>query len=185
MLRDVQMSTRLAARIDSLELTAEIVNGRHEPIFIIDTVIVVGRDGPVIQRDNLVVSFEGHDVALLASKLVALDPTMRWATPPTVYATRVEPGSRYVGVFRTALPLEAAPRGSRGSRGAPVPAGEPASDRCNDVRFEVGVIPWVDGLVGGSVVIDGKPLAQLIARAASHQVVLTAMHSGVALPCIR
>jgi hypothetical protein len=182
-MKDVVMSVRFVIEVDAIRAIAEVVNSRSTPIFVIDSAFTVKREGVSIRRDNLIVSFDGPDTAILSSKLLPLDKDKRWATPPTAYATRIDPGARYAGEFRVALPLRA------GNPGAPtVGAGHATNElheqQCKVLRFELGAIPWAEGLVIGSLEIEGRRFDQLTALAGSIQEVLTTGHPVPGVPCI-
>jgi len=180
----VSLKARFQQSPERLDIPFTLTNNRTEPIYLIDVAFRVGKAGVEVRPDHLMVAFEPPTTAILSSKLLPIDPSIQWATPPVVYATRIAPNESYQNTLGKPLPMR--PEGDKprvGEDGAPVgPA--PRTVTCRRLVFELGVIPDAPELQATPEMLAGRPVYRLNAVAWKRQEIVSAVGENLSVPLL-
>src|SRR5437867_627321 len=158
-----------------LEIPFTVENETEREVYLIDLEILVQPHGETWRPAQLMVGYEPPETAVLASKLLPLNPDALWAVPPGAYTSPVAPGEKYRNTLTTSLPLRA--------KTAQIP-GDGPHFAWRKARFELGVIRHSPEITVEKDEIGGKSVCRVSAEAWRHQEILTVESSDLSAELI-
>lgn len=168
----VELKATVQQRNDGVEVNLAITNASQVSVYVTDFALEVKREGTSVRLDRLSVGYVAPDTVILASRLFALEPNVRWVHPPNAYVTKVAPNMTYRSTLHAPIPLRV--------DGAQLQAPDV---ECSRIRFELGMIPDSPELTPVAMTIDSKAVYRLSTAAWRLQKVL-AVETDLSVPVV-
>jgi len=150
---------------DQLQVEYFLTNPGREPLYVINVSIRVTSQGAAVEPATPRASLASAGQLVLSSTIPRFDPSVSYAAPPRVYASRLDAGASLRQSF--ALPLPVAPGGLPPKR-------EPRETVVERVAFVLGVIPTSSVPNAQRQEIGGVEVWRLPPEAQRHQMELRA-----------
>jgi hypothetical protein len=168
------LKATIAIDATAVRVVYELKNPHPAPIYVFD--IAYG-SGAAPRSDFATIAYAEPDTLVLASQLDTPPPGMSWASPPEVYATRVEPGATLRRERVQPLPLKVTtdtfalpPPPVLGASLPPATAVTPT--RCSAIRIVLGFTRDFEELSAKPAPSSGEGVWVLRPTALKHQQLL-------------
>jgi hypothetical protein len=193
----VRLTAEWTIETDRVSLKYRVSNAGSDPVYVVDGRFEA-RGGETVWSDRLRVEFRPPATAVLASRLVPLNPSVHYHYPPHTFAVKVPAGESLENTLTAPLALvcdgtttEPAPEAVViGGKiiPPPFPGGVPKfANRqivCRAAVFELGIIPHEEELRAQPAYVADRELFRLEKAAWSLQQIATVEKRLVELPML-